>query len=239
MFFIFLWFVSRGGTHSSSNLQKTARDNKLLTVAILTKKRDNAFYLNEVVESLKFSNIHIYDADKDHVDLHYDFHQFAHIHKIYDGEYITYLPFRVNTDAHKTHRYDGVNVVRSTVRKKWWEHQNMDFLKMVRHLRDHHRSEYYLILEDDNVYRGPPEITEIIDRNEPIVHMGLGAGALIMSDEFLESFIGYMALRADAQPVDWLLELFISSIGRKMVHRNFFKHVGTISTKPDQRDGMF
>ena len=237
--FVILLFLFKGESKSTGNLRKTAIDRGTLTVAILTKKRDNAFYLNEVVSSLKFSNVHIYDADKDHVDLKEEFHEQAFIHHIYDGEYTTYLPFKVSTDAHKTHRYDGVNVVRSTVRKKWWEHQNMDFLKMIRDLRDNHRSEYYLIMEDDNVYQGPDELLNIINRNEPIVHMGLGAGALLMSDAFLESFIGYMSLRTDAQPVDWLLEIYISSLGRKMVHRKLFKHVGVVSTKPDQRNGMF
>lgn len=235
--FIYFFIIPIGATND--NLRQTVNDKKLLSVAILTKKRDNAFYLNDVVSALKYSNVHVFDADENHVDLIENFNQQAFIHKIYSGDYTTYLPFSVSTDAHKTHRYDGVNVVRSTIRKRWWEHQNMDFLKMVRHMRDNYRSKFYLILEDDNVYNSGMDLRDIINYNEPIIHMGLGAGALLMSDEFLEAFIGYMMLRTDAQPVDWLLELFISSIGRKMVHKKLFNHVGSVSTKPDQRNGMF
>ena len=237
----FIYIITGSSSNNdlpSSNLRQTVKEHNKLSVAILTKKRDNAFYLNEVVSALNYDNVYIFDADKDHTDLYEIFNQRAHIHKIYDGEYTTYLPFVASTDAHKTHRYDGVNVVRSITRKRWWEHQNMDFLKMARQMRDKHRSDYYLILEDDNVFN-KHSLMDIIDPKEPIVHMGLGAGALLMSDPFLESFIGYMMLRTDAQPVDWLLELFITSLGRKMVHKKLFTHVGSVSTKPDQRDGMF
>lgn len=233
LLFIF-WVFSPSSTHKLRN------DNKSkLVVGILTKKRENAFYLNKVVRSLNYQNVHIFDADKDHTDLKTKFNGRASIHNIYEGEYTHYLPFAVSTDAHTTHRYDGVKVVKSEIRKKWWRHQNMDFLKMVRYLRKHHKSDYYLIMEDDNVYEGDKAIINMIDYNEPVIHMGLGAGAVLMSDEFLESFIGYMSLRVDAQPVDWLMELFITSIGRKMVHNKIFKHVGSVSTKPDQRQGMF
>jgi hypothetical protein len=239
IFLVIILLILLCSTFFGKTGNKNLRYHQILTVGILTTHRQNAFYLNEVVQSLNYDNVHVFDADIDHVDLYKNFDQPATIHKIYSGEYTEYLPFYVKTDAHKTHRYDGVNVVRSRERISWWRRQNKDFLKMARYLRDNQRSDYYLIMEDDNVYQGSSDILSTIDKSQPLVHMGLGAGALMMSDAFLESFIGYMMLRTDAQPVDWLLELFMDSIGRKLVHRKMFNHVGSVSTKPDQRPGMF
>ena len=203
------------------------RQSRLLTIGILTSHRENAFYLPDVVDSLKFKNLHIFNADNHHTSLR-TLKTTGIVHNIYTGEYHKYLPFNTNTDAHKTRKYFGVNVVKS--RKKWWRKQNMDFLKMARYLREHDKASYYLLLEDDNIFQGD-NVEMLIDTNEPVVHMGADAGALLMSDAFLESFIGYVSVRTDAQPINWLLELFIDSLGRQMVHKMYFKHVGTVSTK--------
>ena len=216
---------------SENKSRPKLRHGEKLVVGILTKRRNNAFYLNDVVSSLHYNNVHIFDADIDHVDLQNKFRENAKIHKIYDGEYYRYLPFSVKTDAHKTHKYDNDIGNDSLERLKWWKGQNMDFIKMLRYLRKHYKSEYYLVLEGDNIFQGN-DLLSLINHKEPIVHMGEGAGAIMMSDAFVESLIGYLMLRTDALPLDWLIEMFIDSIGRKMVHNKVFKHVGSVSTKP-------
>lgn len=213
---------------SSRNLR---HDYKKLSIAILSRSRHDAFYLNEVVSALNYNDVHVFNSDENHVDLKNKFVKQAYIHKIYNGEYSNYLPFYVKTDAHTTHRYDKEIGNDLEERLKWWKGQNMDFLKMLRFMRDKHRSKYYLFLEDDNVFNGN-DISEIIMDGEPVVHLGEGAGAILMTDEFTESLIGYLMLRTNALPLDWLIEMFISSIGRKLVHNKVFTHVGNVSTKP-------
>lgn len=199
--------------------------------------RKDAFFLREVIAQLRHDVI-VYNVEDHHpslramrgvnvVDLREHGHGFD-------------PPFRVKTRAHTTRKYANVNVVKTQKRKEWWTNENKDFLAVCRDLRDNHRAYKYLIVEDDNVFRGSTGILPALSETEPIVHMGLGTGAMMMTDEFLEGFIGFLSLRVNAQPIDWLIELYMDEIGRDLVHDNRFEHVGgRSSTKPDQVDGKF
>ena len=223
---------------------RTTSQHPDITVAVITAHRVGAFYLPDVVKP--FDNVVIYNTAQRHESLEgHTFDPPVSIESIWDGEYDyeNLVPYtNLKTDVHKTKRYNNIKVVKTEKRKRWWRKQNQDFLKVVRNLRENHKSSYYLILEDDNVYNDAMPIKDTLAQVKtlgPIVHMGIGMGAFFISDAMLESFIGYMSLRADVLPVDWMVEMFIDSLGIKMVHKNTFKHVGHVSTKPDQVPGMF
>lgn len=238
---LIIYYFSRSNTHTKTIRSTTTN---AVTVAVITSHRAGAFYLPDVVKP--FDNVVIFNTAQYHKSLEgHRFDRSVSIESIWDGEYDydNLVPHKnLKTDVHKTKRYNNVNVVKTEKRKRWWRKQNQDFLKVARNLREKHRSSYYLILEDDNVYNNAMPLDDTLAQVKtlgPIVHMGVGMGALFISDAMLESFIGYMSLRADVMPVDWMVEMFIESLGIKMIHKNAFKHVGGVSTKPDQVPGMF
>lgn len=215
-----------------------------VTVSVITSHRENAYYLNDVVSAFKDNNVVIYNTAQYHPSLMQStFGRNVLVENVWTGQEYDIVPHKgLKTDVHKTRRYRNVNVVKTEKRKHWWQKQNLDFLKVARKLRAVHRSPFYLILEDDNVYNSEMPIVDTLASVKgagPIVHMGVGMGALFISDAMLESFIGYMALRADILPVDWMVEMFIDSLGLKITHRPSFKHVGAVSTKPDQVAGKY
>lgn len=214
------------------------KSNKL-SVGVVVMNRQNAFYLNDAVAALHHDSVVVYNADKNRQYLRRLFKESALVRHIYKENDSFEQPYVVRTDVHKSHKYDKVDVVKTEARKQWWRKENLDFLAMARDLRTNHPAKHYLLIEDDNVFSLDKPIVSVIDESEPLIHMGLGTGALLFCDEFLESFIGYMSLRYDAMPVDWLLEMFMESIGRRLVHKRLFDHVGNVSTKPDQVEGKF
>jgi hypothetical protein len=212
-----------------------------VSIGVISAHRDRAFYLPDVVDAVG-GDVVIFNTEipgKHHSLERWQGTVAHHIVSVWNGFYdenkvVPYANLR--TDVHKTRRYANVGVVKTDARKRWWRKENLDFLSVARSLRKESPAHYYLILEDDNEYNKVVPISLKlgfwINTTRPMVYLGESTGAILISDPILESFIGYMSLRADVLPVDWMLESFMESLSLPLVHDKCFIHVGKVTSKP-------
>jgi hypothetical protein len=211
-------------------------------VGIITAHRAKTFYLPGVVDALGV-DVTIFNTmmpGKHHSLERWQGKPAYNVISVWNGLYDEkkVVPYdNLRTDVHKSRKYANVDVVKTEARKQWWMKENLDFLSVTRSLRKEAPAHYYLILEDDNEYNKVVPISQKLsfwmNTGKPLVLLGEGTGALLIADAMLESFIGYMSLRADVLPVDWMIESFMDSLSLPLVHDKCFIHVGKVTTKPD------
>jgi hypothetical protein len=165
--------------------------------------------------------------------------------------------FLVKSTAEMSHHFFTDAQQDTTERTYWRIKQNDDFLHSTRNMLYYYQTQkWFLFLEDDQLYapltKGIPENTlgkmlqgsslqKRESKGQAIVFLaeGMRAQAILMQRQMLESFMGFVGLRFDYFPIDWLIETFLDSIGYVEEKRKtfaLFQHMGEVSSVANDAD---